>query len=81
MRVELHPSAWRHGVPDEDIAHAFNYRMVADFLGDEPERWLVIGPSRAGNFLEPVVLTTAEGEQLVIHAMPLRPKYRRLFEP
>jgi hypothetical protein len=81
MWVELHPSARRHGVPDEDIAHAFTYRMVADFLGDEPERWLVIGPSRAGNFLELVVLTTAEGEQLVIHAMPLRPKYRRLLEP
>ena len=47
----------------------------------QPERWLVIGPNRAGNFLELVVLTTAEGEQLVIHAMPLRPKYRRLLEP
>jgi hypothetical protein len=47
--------------------------MVADFLGDEPERWLVIGSSRAGNFLELVVLTTAEGEQLVIHAMPFGP--------
>jgi hypothetical protein len=48
MRVELHPSARRHGVPDKDIAHAFKYRMVEDFLGDEPERWLVIAPTRLG---------------------------------
>jgi hypothetical protein len=34
---------------------------LQNFLGDEPERWLVIGPNRAGNFLELVVLTTAEG--------------------
>ena len=68
MRVELHPAPRRHGV-------------LADFLGDEPERWLVIGSNRAGKFLELVVLTTAEGGQLVIHAMPLRPKYRRLLEP
>jgi hypothetical protein len=81
MRVELHLSARRRGVPDEDIAHAFSRRMIEEFLGDEPERWLVIGPNRAGNFLELVVLTTSEGGQLVIHAMPLRPKYRRLLEP
>jgi hypothetical protein len=76
-----HPSARRHGVLEEDIAHAFSYRIVADFLDDEPERWLVIGPNPGRNFLELVVLTTAEGGQLVIHAMPLRPKYRRLLEP
>jgi hypothetical protein len=41
---------------------------------------LVIGPDRAGNLLESVVLTTAEQAQLVIHAMPMRAKFRRLLD-
>jgi len=35
----------------------------------------------AGNLLEMVVLITAEGAQIVIHAMPMRDKYARLLEP
>jgi len=30
--------------------------------------------------LEVVVLLTEEGAELIIHAMPLRPMYRRLLE-
>lgn len=41
----------------------------------------MIGPDRAANLLEIVVLVTAEGDELLIHAMPLRPVYRRLLEP
>lgn len=36
--------------------------MVDDF-GDDPERWLVIGPVRAANLLELMVLITAEENQ------------------
>jgi hypothetical protein len=77
--VDIHPSARRHGVLDEDITYAFAHQAVSVFLGDEPDRWLVIGPSRAANFLELVVLITAEGDELVIHAMRMRPKYERFL--
>jgi hypothetical protein len=53
--------------------------MVVDDLGEDPDRWLVIGRDRAANLVELVVLVTAEGEELIIHAMPLRPVYRRLL--
>ena len=43
--------------------------------------WLVIGPDRAGNLLEVVVITTVEDTQLAIHAMAMRAKYGRLLEP
>jgi hypothetical protein len=33
------------------------------------------------NLLEVVVMITAEGNQLAIHAMPMRDKYERLLEP
>ena len=54
--------------------------MAVEDAGDDPERWLVIGPDKAGNLLEVIVMLTAEGNTIAIHAMPMRPKYRRLLE-
>ena len=39
-----------------------------------------LAPDRAGNLLEVVVITTVEGTQLAIHAMAMRPQFRRLLE-
>ena len=41
-------------------------------------RWLVLGPDRAGNLLELVVMDRPVGPA-VIHAMPMRTQYRRLL--
>jgi hypothetical protein len=79
--VEIHPSARRHGVEDDDILHAIEHSMVVDDVGEDPDRWLVIGPDRSANLLEVIVLVTAEGDVVIIHAMPLRAVYRRLLEP
>ncbi len=76
----IHESARKHGVADEDIFHAVDYVLVIEDAGEDPDRWLVIGPDRAGNLLEVVVLSTADDMQLAIHAMPMRSKYRRLLE-
>src|SRR5262245_29368170 len=43
-RVEIHPAARRHGIADGDILHAIEHALVVDDLGEEPDRWLVIGP-------------------------------------
>lgn len=40
----------------------------------------MIGPDRAANLLEVVVVITAERNALIIHAMPLRAVYRKLLE-
>jgi hypothetical protein len=40
---------------------------------------LRLGPDRAGNPLEIVVLLLDDGRELIIHAMPMRPKYRDLL--
>ncbi len=71
--MEIHPSAGRHGIDDADILHAIAHSVVVDDLGEEPDRWLVIGPDRAANLLEVVVMATAEGEELIIHSMPSAP--------
>jgi hypothetical protein len=75
--VEIHSSARKHGVADEDIHHA----LAIEDIGEDPDRWLVLGPDRAINMLEVVVLITSEGTQLAIHAMPMRPIYERLLRP
>jgi hypothetical protein len=61
-------SARRHGVADEDIDHALAHAVAWAELGDDPPRYLLAEPDRAGNLLELVVLVLG-GDELVIHAM------------
>ena len=80
-RVEIHGWARKHGVADQDILHALDHALAIEDAGEDPDRWLLIGPDTAGNLLEMAVLITADGTQIVIHAMPMRDKYARLLEP
>lgn len=79
--MDIHESARRHGVSDEDILHAVEHPVaVVDLDPDsDPPKVLVVGPDRAGNMLEVIILLLAEDEHLAIHAMPLRKKYHRLL--
>jgi hypothetical protein len=81
--VELHRSARKHGVADDDIVHAASHALAAYALledgDDEPRRTLLLAPDRAGNLLELVVLELDDARRLVIHAMPMRPMYRDLL--
>jgi hypothetical protein len=61
--VEIHPSARKHGIADEDIQHAGLY----------------LGPARSADLLEIVTIVRANDSELAIHAMPMRAKYRRLL--
>ncbi|HAS13000.1 MAG TPA: hypothetical protein DCS55_21205 [Acidimicrobiaceae bacterium] len=62
------------------MLHAVEHSLAVDDLGEDPDRWLVLGPDTAGNLLEVVVLLSDVGKEIIIHAMPMRPKYRRLLE-
>ena len=79
--MEIHDSARKHGVVEADISHAVDNALAIEDAGEDPDRWLVIGPDRAGNLLEVVILTTVEGNRIAIHAMSMRDKFRRLLEP
>jgi hypothetical protein len=76
--VEVLPSALRHGIDPEDIQHVLVHALAVDEIGEDPLRYLVLGPDRAANLLELVVLDRPNGPA-VIHAMPMRDKYRRLL--
>ncbi|MCB0974816.1 MAG: hypothetical protein KDB86_09695 [Actinobacteria bacterium] len=78
--MEIHPSARRHGIADADMLHAVDHSMGVEHVGEDPDRWLVIGPDRTGNLVEVVVLATTEKREILIHAMSMRAVYRKLLE-
>jgi hypothetical protein len=75
--VQIHPSARKHGIADEDIEHATQNAMAIDNLDDELR--LYLGPGRSADLLEIVTLVRDDGSELVIHAMAMRSKYQRLL--
>lgn len=48
----IHSSARRHGVNGLDIQGAVEYSLAVEDIGEDPDRWLVIGPDRARNLLD-----------------------------
>jgi hypothetical protein len=55
--------------------------VAIEEAGEDPDRWLTIGPDSAANLLEVVIMITAEGNHVAIHAMPMRDMYARVLEP
>ena len=51
--------------------------MAADFITDNQQ--LYLGPACDGALLEVVCVLRSELDELAIHAMPMRAKYRRLL--
>lgn len=75
--MEIHSSARKHGVADEDIEHATAHAM-AIYDQDDDAR-LYLGPARTAELLEIVTIVRDDGSQLAIHAMKMRPSYQRLL--
>ncbi|WP_420442885.1 hypothetical protein [Candidatus Poriferisodalis sp.] len=69
-------SAHRHGIPAEDILHA--YRNITWTIPQDDCRITLVGPRRDGDLLEVgVEYDAATGTDLIIHAMRVRSKYMR----
>jgi len=75
--VDVHPSARRHGIADEDIQHAAENAMAIEDQDDDTR--LYLGPARNAELLEVVAIARADGSELAIHAMPMRAKYQQLL--
>ncbi|MGA8804749.1 MAG: hypothetical protein WA701_00845 [Solirubrobacterales bacterium] len=75
--MEVHPSARKHGIADADIEHATANAMSIDSQEDDTR--LYLGPSRDADLLEVLTIVRDDGSELAIHAMKMRPKYRRLL--
>jgi hypothetical protein len=75
--VHIYRSARKHGVADEDIGHAIEHALVAG--EDDEARCLYLGPDRAGNMLEVVTVMREDGDEVAIHATPMRRAYEHLL--
>jgi hypothetical protein len=75
--VEIHPSARKHDIADEDMEHAVEHAMTIDDQEDGAR--LYLGPSRSAALLEVVTMLRQDGSELAIHAMPMRAKYQWLL--
>jgi hypothetical protein len=74
--VEIHRSARKHGIADEDIEHAAGHAMTIE---NQDDTRLYLGPSRSAALLEVVTIVRDDDSELAIHAMPMRAKYQRLL--
>lgn len=52
--------------------------VLVEEVDEDPTRYLVLGPDRAGNPLELVVIDRLNGPA-IMHAMRMRAKYRRFI--
>ena len=78
MDYEIHPSARKHGIAAEDILHALAHALGV-FEYEDDDRVLHLGPDGAANLLEVVTVARDDDTELVIHAMPMQPKYEPLL--
>ncbi len=66
-------SAFRHGIDEADIRHAWRHAIrLVEYEYDGQERLLAIGPDEHGAMLE-LVAVPADAPQRIIHADRLRP--------
>ncbi|MHB8328886.1 MAG: hypothetical protein ACYDD6_04550 [Acidimicrobiales bacterium] len=71
-------SAHKHGVTYPDIAHVLDHSVREIDL--DQGRWLVLGPDRAANIVELIVLINDEGDEgAVVHAMPITDQHLRFL--
>jgi hypothetical protein len=77
-------SALRHGWPEEDVRWALQHSAtIVAVATHQPEAImgvLHLGPARDGRMLEVLVIHNDDGEEIAIHAMAMRRRYRTLLE-
>ena len=66
-------SARKHGVTDDDILHAYQHPLRVLQLDDLT---MLIGPDLSARLLE-IGVSTSDGIDFIVHAMPARPKFIR----
>ena len=80
--MEIHASARKHRIADQDITHAFEHALVQLDLDpdDHPPRFALVGPDTSGNFIELIAIEADEDRTIVIHAMRARPSFLKLLD-
>ena len=73
----IYPTARKHGISDADIKHAVSHAMSIDDRDNQTR--LYLGAARNADLLEVATIVRGHNTEVAIHAMKMRPKYRRLL--
>jgi len=73
--VRIGEPARKHGIADEDILHAARH-AIREVPNDDDDVMMLIGTAWDGAPLEIGILGAENGDPVIIHAMPMRPKYQ-----
>lgn len=83
-RVRFLPGAHKHGVSAEDQLYVVEQARVIFLLepskGRSRSEWLFLGASPQGRLLEVIAVLGSHEHFLVIHAMPMRPKWDSVWQ-
>jgi hypothetical protein len=78
ISIECNPSAFKHGVTEEDIRFAFDNRLFEHPVARQEEKNLLIGLDRQLNSLEILYNGIDNDTVNVFHAMKCRKAWRDL---
>ena len=81
--MNVHQRALKHGVAAEDAIQAAEWPLWVEPLDGDgpPDRELRLGFDTTARLLETVVLVFESGDEMVMHAMPVRRKHLDLLPP
>ena len=74
--MQIFESAYRHGLTDEDILHAWQHAMGFYDIDSEHEPTKSLCTRYRSSSRLPARSGPAAEQDLVVHAMPLRPVFR-----
>jgi hypothetical protein len=75
--MTIYKTARKHNISDEDITFVYNFAVNSVVFPQEPDLVMLFGYDTIGRRLEVGYITTDQGEDLVIHAMKVRPGYKK----
>jgi hypothetical protein len=79
QRVVCIPSAYKHGINEAAIQHAFNTHIIDVLMEEFDNKYIVIGFDPVGNLLE-IMYNRIDGETVkVFHAMKCRRQFREIL--
>jgi len=70
-------SARKHGISDRDIEYVYKLPLNSIISQEEPVIVMLFGFDTIGRSLEVAYITNDAGEDVIIHAMKIRPCYRQ----
>ena len=78
LKVEFNPSAFKHGVTEEDIRFAFDNKLFDHPVANQEDKNLLIGLDKRLNPLEILYNEIDDNSVNVFHAMKCRKAWRDL---